>query len=194
MVEVTIVDAGEPAAEYYAPELLSARADGESYVLTWRHPQHPPEGGYDIVVDGNNTGTDFRTTSLSATVGPLDPATRHCFRIEARYPTDQEFRRSNELCVDPDGPPPPGNGTATLTWTPPTERVDGSALDNLAGYEIHFGHDQTRLDQVIVIDNPGLTTYVVESLGQGTWHFGMKAFDAEGRRSALSNLGSKTFP
>jgi hypothetical protein len=193
VVEVTLFDAGAPA-EYFAPELLSARAEGDSYVLSWSHPQHPPEGGYDVVVDGRGTGSDWRTTSLSATVGPLDAGSRHCFMIEARYPSDQEFRRSNELCVDPGAPPPPGTGTATLSWTPPTERVDGSALDNLAGYEIYYGQDPTRLDQVIALDNPGLTTYVVEQLSQGTWHFGMKAVDAEGRHSALSNLGSKTFP
>jgi hypothetical protein len=96
--------------------------------------------------------------------------------------------------LDVNGDPVPGDGTATLSWTPPTERVDGSVLDNLAGYEVHYGQDETRMDRTIVLDNPGLTSFVVEGLGQGTWYFGMKAFDAEGRRSALSTLGSKSFP
>ena len=95
---------------------------------------------------------------------------------------------------DDDVAPPPPTGIATLSWTPPTERIDGSVLDDLAGYEVHFGQSETNLDRVIVLDNAGLSSYVVEELGSGTWYFAMTAVDGEGRRSALSMLGSKTFP
>ena len=190
-VEVTLVNAA--ATGHYPPELLSAVADGGSYILTWRHPQHPPGGGYDVIVDGSRGGAARWTMATTMTVGPLDATVPHCFAVDALYPEDQTARRSNELCVDPGGPPT-GDGTATLSWTPPTERTDGTALDNLAGYIVYYGIDETRLDQVVVIDNPGLTRFVVENLGQATWYFGIKAYDADGRRSALSTLGSKTFP
>jgi hypothetical protein len=95
---------------------------------------------------------------------------------------------------DDDVAPPPPTGIATLSWTPPTERIDGSVLDDLAGYEVHFGQSETNLDRVIVLDNAGLSSYVVEELGSGTWYFAMTAVDGEDRRSALSMLGSKTFP
>jgi hypothetical protein len=188
---ITLLDSDPPGeGGYFAPELTSAVVTDEGYVLTWTHPRHAPEGGYDIIADGSVSDVAWRTMGLTATVATLDSTVRHCFRVEARYPSDGEFRLSNELCVEPD----PADGIATLSWTPPTERVDGSVLDNLAGYEVHYGQDETRLNQVIVIDNPGLTSFVVEGLRQGTWHFGMKAVDADGRRSALSDIGSKTFP
>lgn len=88
--------------------------------------------------------------------------------------------------------PPPVTGSATLSWVPPLEREDGSALTNLAGYEIHFGSAAGALDQVIVLENAGLTSYVIENLGAGTWYFGMKAVDAQGLESKLSTVVSKT--
>src|SRR5262249_43353816 len=33
-------------------------------------------------------------------------------------------------------------GSATLTWTPPTQNTDGSALNNLAGYKVYWGTSQ----------------------------------------------------
>ena len=33
------------------------------------------------------------------------------------------------------------NGTATVSWTPPTTNTDGSALTNLAGYRVAYGRD-----------------------------------------------------
>src|SRR5690606_39089874 len=31
------------------------------------------------------------------------------------------------------------SGSVTLSWTPPSENEDGSALTNLAGYRIYYG-------------------------------------------------------
>ena len=85
----------------------------------------------------------------------------------------------------------PTVGNATLSWTPPTEREDGSTLDNLAGYKVHYGTNQSNLGTVVVLDNPGLSTYVVDNLEQGTWYFAVTAYDADGRESNFSNVGSK---
>jgi hypothetical protein len=87
--------------------------------------------------------------------------------------------------------PPPTVGSATLRWTPPVEREDGSVLDNLAGYRINYGTNQNDLSTAVVIDNPGIDTYVVENLGAGTWYFAVTAFDADGRESQFSNLAFK---
>jgi hypothetical protein len=32
-----------------------------------------------------------------------------------------------------------GSGSVTLSWTPPTQNEDGSALTNLSGYEVRYG-------------------------------------------------------
>lgn len=88
--------------------------------------------------------------------------------------------------------PPPGDAAATLSWTPPTERADGSALTDLAGYRILYGNSPDALTQTIVIDTAGLSSYMVEGLSSGSWYFGMKAVDAQGMESSLSAVVSKT--
>ena len=64
----------------------------------------------------------------------------------------------------------PTNGSATLSWTPPTQNTDGSALTNLAGYRILYGTSASALTQTIEIANPGLATYVVTGLSSGNWY------------------------
>ena len=83
-------------------------------------------------------------------------------------------------------------GSATLSWTPPTQNTDGSALINLAGYRIYYGPNSTSLTQSIDITNPGLNTYVVSNLGAGTTYFAIAAYTSAGVESALSGIGSKT--
>jgi hypothetical protein len=83
-------------------------------------------------------------------------------------------------------------GTATLTWLPPTENADGSVLTDLAGYRIYYGRGSDALDQVITIDNPGLTSFVVENLSAATWYFSMTSVNSSGVESERSEAASKT--
>lgn len=85
-----------------------------------------------------------------------------------------------------------GSGTATLSWYAPTENTDGSALTDLTGYRIYYGTDADALTQSVNIDTVGITTYVVSNLGTGTWYFAIKAYNATGVESDLSNVASKT--
>ncbi len=87
---------------------------------------------------------------------------------------------------------PPVTGSATLTWTAPTQNTDGSALTNLAGYKILYGTSPSALTSVITLNNPGLTTYVIDNLPAGTWYFGMRAVNSQGVESATTSLVSKT--
>ena len=95
----------------------------------------------------------------------------------------------------PSTPPPsstPLTGNATLSWIPPTENEDGSALTNLAGYRIFYGTSAANLSQQINLNNPGLTRYVIDNLSGGTWYFGIRAYSATGTESAMSAIASKT--
>lgn len=83
-------------------------------------------------------------------------------------------------------------GSATLSWTPPTQNTDGSALTNLAGYRIHYGTNSSALSQTVQIANPGLASFVVENLAPAKWYFAVKAYNSGGVESSLSNLASKT--
>jgi hypothetical protein len=82
------------------------------------------------------------------------------------------------------------NLSVTLSWTPPIERADGTALTDLAGYRIYYGADSAQLDQVIAVDGAGLSSYVISGLPAGTWYFAMTALDAGGLESGLSAIAS----
>jgi hypothetical protein len=84
-----------------------------------------------------------------------------------------------------------GTGAATLSWVPPTENTDGTAV-SLRGYELRFGRSANELDQSVTLSNPSLNTYVVENLAAGTWFFALVAVSAEGISSRQSNVASKT--
>jgi hypothetical protein len=83
-------------------------------------------------------------------------------------------------------------GSASLSWTAPTTRVDGSPLTNLAGYKILYGRMSGIYDYETVIDNPGVVAYVVEDLVPGDWYFTVDAYDSDGLESDLSNEVHRT--
>jgi hypothetical protein len=87
------------------------------------------------------------------------------------------------------GPP---SGTATLTWTPPTTNSDGSALTNLAGYQIAYGTTANTLNNSVKVTNPGTSSYTINNLTSGTWYFAVQAYTNSGVQGALSNVISKT--
>jgi hypothetical protein len=84
------------------------------------------------------------------------------------------------------------SGSASLSWTPPTQNSDGTTLGNLAGYRVIYGRTATNLDQTVNVDNPSINRYVVENLSSGTWYFAVVAVNATGVASQLSNTASKT--
>lgn len=85
-------------------------------------------------------------------------------------------------------------GSATVSWVPPTQNVDGSALTNLAGYRIKYGQSASALTRTIDIDNPGISRFVIDDLSSGTWYFAVTAYNSAGAESALSNIASKRVP
>jgi hypothetical protein len=83
------------------------------------------------------------------------------------------------------------NGSATLNWTPPTRNTDGSSLTNLSGYRIYYGTSSSALNKTVQVNNPSLSSYVVENLSPATYYFAVKALTSSGAESALSNTASK---
>jgi hypothetical protein len=74
----------------------------------------------------------------------------------------------------------------TLSWIPPTENADGSALVDLKGYKIHYGVTSKTYTQTIQVSNPGLTTYVVQNLPAGSYYFAVTSYNSSGVESSLS--------
>jgi len=83
-------------------------------------------------------------------------------------------------------------GSAQVSWTAPTTNTDGSTLADLASYKVMYGRAADTLDQVAEVSNPGLTSYTVGNLSQGTWYFGVVAVNNAGVESDISNVASKT--
>lgn len=81
-------------------------------------------------------------------------------------------------------------GAMMIYWVPPTENVDGTPLLNLAGYSLHWGQAPGSYSHTVTIDNPGVTSYLVEQLTPGQWFFAVKAVTADGRESQYSNVAS----
>jgi hypothetical protein len=103
--------------EYTAAVLEKITIDGQMYTLTWSHPLTDLDGGFDIFIDGRDTNRTYRTTELSAVVGPLDTSEQHCFIIQARYFQAGEFTHSQAMCVDGQEP---ANRAPTISGTPST--------------------------------------------------------------------------
>ena len=85
-----------------------------------------------------------------------------------------------------------GTGVATLSWTAPTQRTDGSPLTDLAGYRIYYGSEPNDFNYYVEVNSAGIATYVVENLPVGTWYFVVSAVDSSGVESASSGSATKT--
>ena len=81
-------------------------------------------------------------------------------------------------------------GSAVLTWTAPLENESGTALTDLVGYTLYWGTSQGNYSNSVSIDNPGLTTYVVESLPAGVYEFVITARNSAGIESGYSNTAT----
>lgn len=83
-------------------------------------------------------------------------------------------------------------GSVTLSWTAPTQNEDGSSLTDLAGYKLYWGTTPGTYTDSVTIDNPGITTYVVENLAPGTYEFVATSFTEAGIESQYSGAATKT--
>ncbi len=70
--------------------------------------------------------------------------------------------------------------------------MDGTALNDLAGYYIYYGKNPDDLNGVIEIFDPYATTHTVDHLDPGTYYFKIVPFTAKGVKGSASPLVSKT--
>jgi hypothetical protein len=84
-------------------------------------------------------------------------------------------------------------GSASLSWTAPTQNTDGSAVTNLAGYRIYHGTTANALNDVVEV-GAGVTSYTYGQLASGTHYFALAAYTTNGTVSEKSSIGSKVIP
>ena len=84
-----------------------------------------------------------------------------------------------------------GSSSATVSWTPPTQNTDGSPLTNLAAYKLYYGVREGDYTNQIRINNPGISTYVVDNLTPDTYYFVSTSINSSGVESDFSNVARK---
>ena len=83
-------------------------------------------------------------------------------------------------------------GSAQLSWTAPTQNMDGTTLRDLSGYRIYYGTSAATMVAVATVTDPTVSSYRVMGLTTGAWYFAISAVNAAGVESRLSNIGTKT--
>jgi len=83
-------------------------------------------------------------------------------------------------------------GAMTLSWTAPTENTDGSPLIDLTGYKLYYGTSAGNYTKQVRIDNPSISTYLIENLLPKTYYVVATSFNAAGIESSYSNVAVKT--
>lgn len=83
-------------------------------------------------------------------------------------------------------------GVATLVWDKPVSKVDGSPLDDLAGYRIVFGHNEQHLDHSIFIGDAAQTRYEFSTLPAGVWYFAVIGVSENGLEGPPTPIGMKS--
>ncbi len=84
-------------------------------------------------------------------------------------------------------------GTAVLTWTPPTQNIDGSTLTDLDRYHVYYGTvSGGPYPTMLVLNDPTADTYTINNLTAGVCFFNITAVNANGVESDPSNEASTT--
>jgi hypothetical protein len=76
-----------------------------------------------------------------------------------------------------------GTGSVTLSWTPPSQNVDGTPLQDLAGYRVYYSQAPWGWTSSLNVPDPGVTTVQIPNLSAGTWYFMVSAYNATGAES-----------
>ncbi|MEE4163320.1 MAG: putative Ig domain-containing protein, partial [Woeseiaceae bacterium] len=87
-----------------------------------------------------------------------------------------------------------GPSSVTLSWEAPTQNEDGTALTDLAGYNIYWGTTQGDYPNSAPIDNPSVTTITIDGLEPGTYSFVVTAINEAGAESRFSNAAMTVEP
>jgi Calx-beta domain len=174
-VGYTTVDVtGTAGVDYVATSGSVTWQDGEASAQTVTVP-----------VTGLASGTSF-AVALTSVEGEADFGTPAFATVEVG--TTASNASSNSGISD-------GTSTTTsitLSWLAPSRNANGTALTNLAGYNIYYGTNAAALTQKVSVDTTGILAYVIPGLYPGTWYFAVTSINAWGLESSPSALVSAT--
>ena len=81
--------------------------------------------------------------------------------------------------------------SVTLSWQAPTRNTDGSPLDDLAGYRVHYGTAAGDYTRSVQLPSASLTSVLIEDLAPARWYFAVKAYNSSGVESDYSGSVNK---
>lgn len=84
--------------------------------------------------------------------------------------------------------PVPSGSDVALAWDVPTRTVEGTTLENLSGYRIHYGTSESAMVNAVEIQSAGQNSFTVQNLPAGTYYFAVRAITSTGDESQLSNI------
>jgi Fibronectin type III domain len=146
---------------------------------------------------GNDSGSSGSATTSSASTSSTTPPTVSDSAASASSgsTTAGSTAATGSTGSTTTTTPPAGSQSSTsvtLGWMPPTQNSNGTPITDLAGYKIHYGTASQDYTQVVAVNNPSLSRYVVDSLPSGTYFFAITAYNSQGIESALSGEVSTT--
>ncbi len=113
------------------PEITQVVQFGNKVKLSWKCSDGIPDGGFDILIDGIDTGTQHRNKNLFTEIETKGK----CFKIEARYIGEMRFPRSAEKCLATLAPQPSPGPSPGPSPSKQVATIDGSSSDQV---EIYF--------------------------------------------------------
>ena len=76
-------------------------------------------------------------------------------------------------------------GSLQISWQAPSENVDGTPIDGLSAFRIHYGTSSGTYDKAVEVSGSA-SSHTLE-LVMGQYFIAMTAVDLDGDESALSN-------
>lgn len=178
---------GEPAPQPSDPPSLSGQPN-RSVVIDTEYVFQPdasdPDGddlSFSIVNRPSWANFDTTTGRLRGTPSASDIGTTQGIEISVSDATSTVALLPFSIAVEPIG-----TTSFTVFWNAPTTNEDGSALTDLSGYLIHYGTATNTYTETIVIDSPGILSYVIENMTPGTYYLAMTSKNANGIESVYS--------
>jgi len=92
----------------------------------------------------------------------------------------------------PATPPTTSSGSVQLTLGAPSRNTDGSPVTDLVAFKIYYGTSSGEYSNEIYLDNPGISTYVVQNLSSNIYFFAATAINGSNVESDLSNEIQRT--
>lgn len=80
-----------------------------------------------------------------------------------------------------------------VCWQPPTENVDGTPADNLAGFNIYWGNSRLSMNEVVYVEG-GTVTCHNWPMQPGEYYFRMTAINDRNEESDFSNVIQRAEP